>query len=51
MIPANWVDFVKAELEMEIGTHIYRAVSWGPQYAALEEEMRKRIARRWLRGE
>jgi hypothetical protein len=50
-IPADVVDFVKTELDLEIGTRIWRVVGYGRQSAVYSGEMKQRIARRWLRGE
>jgi hypothetical protein len=50
VIPADVVDAVKTDLELDIGTRITCVVGFGPQYTALSEEMKRRIARRWLRG-
>jgi hypothetical protein len=50
VIPADVVDIMKSELELDIGRRIRRVgVGFGPQLAALTDEMQKRIARRWLR--
>jgi hypothetical protein len=49
-IPADVVDAVKRDLEFDIANRIWSVVGFGRQNAALSDEMRKRIARRWLRG-